>query len=290
MRFGVSMASSWPFNQLDSAVELAQATEAAGFESLWTVEHVVWPENYESVYPYSRRGKMSGDPSVDIPDPLIWLSWVGAATSRIRLGTGILILPQRNPLVLAKELATLDGFSGGRLEFGVGVGWLEEEFDALGIPFAGRGRRTDEYVAAIRTVWSEANASFSGEFVDFSGVNVNPKPVQAEVPVTIGGHTEAAARRAGRIGDGFFPGTGSFESLAGLFGIVRETAEEHGRDPAAITLTTWHPQGIFDDPEKRLEELAILGVDRVVVPGFLLIRPDLDTVMAQMSDIIATYG
>ena len=117
-----------------------------------------------------------------------------------------LILPLRNPLVLAKALATLDDFSAGRVEAGVGVGWLEEEFVALGVPFADRGGRTDDYIEAMRAVWATDDASHSGEFARFEGVSVNPKPVARSIPVTIGGHSPAAARRAGRLGDGFFPG------------------------------------------------------------------------------------
>lgn len=290
MKFGIVFANSWPFNQQEKAVQLARAAETAGFDSLWGVEHVIWPESYKSVYPYSRSGKMAGDSSTAIPDPLIWLAWIGARTSRIRLGTGILILPQRNPLIVAKALATIDDFSGGRVEAGIGVGWLREEFEALGVPFERRGLRTDEYIAAMRTVWSQDNASFSGEFVNFAGVNVNPKPQAKGIPITIGGHSVAAARRAGRIGDGFFPGRATFDELKSLFAVVRRSAEEHGRNPDSILLSTAHPLGIFDDTERRLEELAALGVSRVIVPAFMLVRPDLDTVMARMTDVIARYG
>ncbi len=156
MDFGIVFANTGPFSQPDAAASFARAAEAAGFESLWTVEHVVVPKGYESTYPYDPSGRMPGGEDMAIPDPLIWLSYVAAATSAIRLATGILIVPQRNPVVLAKELATLDMMSGGRLELGIGVGWLEEEFDAIGVPFAGRGARTDEYVAAMRALWSDA--------------------------------------------------------------------------------------------------------------------------------------
>src|SRR5207342_2461098 len=139
--------------------------EAAGFESFWTVEHVIFPEDYQSAYPYSPTGKMPAAPSTPIPDPLIWLSYVAAVTTKLRLATGILILPQRNPLILAKEVATLDHLSGGRVELGIGVGWLEEEFDALGVPFARRGARTDEYIEVLRALWDGDHASHDGEFV-----------------------------------------------------------------------------------------------------------------------------
>lgn len=124
MRFGIIFANTMRFTGREGLVQLAQGAEAVGFESLWTVEHVIYPDGYESQYPYDRGGKMAMGPDTDLPDPLIWLTWVAAVTERIHLGTGVLILPQRNPLVLAKELATLDALSGGRVELGVGVGWL----------------------------------------------------------------------------------------------------------------------------------------------------------------------
>ena len=287
MKFGLVFASAWPFNHHETSVALAQSAESAGFESLWAVEHVLWPKDYESVYPYSRSGKMPGERTVAIPDPLIWLAWVGARTSRIRLGTGILILPQRSPLVAAKALATLDDFSGGRVEVGIGIGWLREEFEALDVPFARRGARTDDYAAAMRKVWSDEDAAHSGEFVSFPGVNVNPKPKQSRLPITIGGHTPAAARRAGRYGDGFLPGKASVDQLRDLFSIVRSTAEANGRDPGSIVLSAGHPAGLDESPHRRIEELRDLGVSRVLVPAFGVACPDLDSGMARMADLIA---
>src|SRR4051794_23417558 len=149
MDFGIAFANTGPYTTGEGAVTLTRAAEDAGFESLWTVEHVIVPAGYQSEYPYDPSGKMPGGESFDIPDPLVWLTWVGANSTRLTLGTGVLILPQRNPGVLAKECATLDAMSGGRVRLGIGVGWLEEEFDALGVSFADRGARTDEYVAEI---------------------------------------------------------------------------------------------------------------------------------------------
>ena len=189
-----------------NAIEAAQAAEKAGFESLWTVEHVVYPDDYASTYPYSADGRMPALPSTPIPDPLIWLAYVASVTTTLRLATGILILPERNPVVLAKELATLDHLSGGRVELGIGVGWLKEEFDALGVPWERRGARTDEYVAAMRALWATDGATFDGEFASFTRVSSNPKPPGGAVPIVVGGHSRAAAERAGRLGDGLFRG------------------------------------------------------------------------------------
>ena len=241
----------------------AARAEGLGFESLWTVEHVVVPKGYQSTYPYSRSGRMAGGAEdFPSPDPLIWLSFAAAATTRIRLATGILILPQRNPLILAKEVATLDRLSGGRVTLGVGVGWLEEEFKALGVPFAGRGERTDEYVAAMRALWTQDLASFSGPTVEFRDVYLRPAPVQQPVPIVIGGHSERAAQRAGQIGDGFFPAGVQVEALPALVASARQWAERAGRDPARLEIT----MGAKPTPESVAAVLAA-GIDRLVLPS-----------------------
>src|SRR5262249_32382928 len=141
MKFGIMFANVLGFTRPEGAIAIAQAAEAAGFESLWAVEHVVVPAGYKSEYPYSDTGRMPGTEDVDIPDPLVWLTYVAGATSTIRLATGILILAERNPVVTAKEVATLDMLSNGRVTLGVGAGWLREEFDAIGVPFERRGKR-----------------------------------------------------------------------------------------------------------------------------------------------------
>lgn len=268
MKFGIAFANIVTFTQHEGLVTLAQGAEAAGFESLWTIEHVIYPEGYESSYPYDPSGKMMADASTPMPDPLIWLAFVAAATTELRLGTGIVILPQRNPVILAKELATLDSLSGGRVEFGIGVGWLKEEFEALGVPWPRRGARTDEYIEAMRALWDGDHASFDGEFVSFDDVSSNPKPARGRVPIHIGGHSRAAAERAGRLGDGFFPGKGD---IAELVDIVRQTAADHGRDPDAIEITYGDAELMTVPGPDKVEELAAIGVDRVIVPSFIFL-------------------
>lgn len=286
MKFGLMFANTGPFAQPDGAAELAKVAEDVGFESIWTVEHVIWPESYSSAYPYSPTGKMPGDSSSPIPDPLIWLSFIAAHTSTIRLATGILILPQRNPLVTAKAVASLDALSKGRLDLGIGVGWLEEEFDALKVPFDDRGPRTDDYVAAMRALWAGDQATYDGEFAGFQEVTVNPKPVNGSVPIVVGGHSKAAARRAGRLGDGFFPGKGSPAELAELIDIVRQTAADAGRDPAAIEMTAGHAGLFGDDPVAAAEELAAVGVTRTIVPAFLLLKGSLADRAEEMAEAV----
>lgn len=283
MDFGVIFANTGPYATASGALAMAKGAEDAGFESIWTVEHVVVPVGYESTYPYDRSGRMPGNDFVDIPDPLIWLAFLASATTTLKLATGILIAPQRNPLLTAKEVATLDQLSGGRAILGVGVGWLEEEFDALGVPFARRGARLDEYVQVMRTLWSEPKASFDGEFTSFGEVICQPKPVRRTVPVVIGGHTEAAARRAGRLGDGFFPGKGSNDRIRELIAVMRAAAEEAGRDPDAIEITASGAAAFGPDPLEALAELAAMGVGRVMVPP-LSFDP------AAIGDALAEFG
>ncbi len=271
MKFGLAFASSIAIEGPD-ALDLCRHAEAAGFESLWGGEHVVLPTTIESPYPYTADGKIPAAPDTPIPDPLIWLAFAAAAAPTMRLGTCILIVPQRNPLVLAKELATLDRLSGGKVELGLGVGWMKEEFDALGVPWERRGARNDEYIAAMRALWAGPHAEFHGEFVDFPPVTCSPRPVQASIPILVGGDTDVAIRRAARLADGYFPGEGDPERLGALIARVREAAEREGRDPASIEIDAMFTQHL-GDPIAGVEQLAALGVDRVMVPAFFYAGP-----------------
>ena len=275
MRYGVGFANTVPFVDGVGAARLGVCAEQAGFESVWTVEHVVFPDEYTSRYPYGPGGKMPARASTPMPDPLVWLTWVAAKTTHLRLGTGIVILPQRNPVILAKEVATLDAMCGGRVELGVGIGWLREEFAALNVAWEQRGERTDEYVAAMRALWAADHVTFAGKYASFADISCNPKPTRGAVPITVGGHTAVAAARAGRLGDGFFPAKGSLAKLAELFDIVRSTAIDAGRDPDAIELTASHPALVSDDygaVHAGVAELAAIGVHRVIVPAYRFAR------------------
>ncbi len=287
MKFGIVFANTGPFTQPEQALEFACAAEAAGFESLWTVEHVVVPQGYESTYPYDPSGKMPGGEVSPIPDPLIWLSYLAAATSRIKLATGVMILPQRNPIVLAKEVATLDQMSAGRVQLGVGVGWLQEEFNALGVPFDDRGRRTDEYISAMRALWTQDAATFHGEFVNFDDCISLPHPTQRSVPIHVGGHSAVAAKRAGRLGDGFFPAAPTHDELDHLFKLARQTAVENGRDPEALEMTTGGRGALGPNALGEVQTLAGMGVHRVVVPAFLFYRDTASALAAYGAAVIA---
>jgi probable F420-dependent oxidoreductase len=267
MKFGVAFANVGPFVQPEQAVLLAKSCEEVGIESLWTVEHVVVPSGYEAQYPYSSDGRMPGPESSPIPDPLIWLAYVAAATRRIKLATGILILPQRHPAYVAKEVATLDLLSGGRAILGIGIGWMKDEFDALGIPFEDRVARTEEACAALRTLWKPGANAFEGRHFSWKALESNPKPVQpGGVPIVVGGHAIGAARRAARVGDGFFPMKTGGGRLRELIDAMGDECARVGRDPQKIEITTAMP-GPDLDAIRRLEDQ---GVSRLVMgpPGF----------------------
>ena len=281
MKFGIIPPYGLaPIEDPGFAAGFARAVERAGFESIWVVEHVVMAVEYNSVYPYDPSGRTPFDAHTVQPDPLIWLSNVAAVTERIRLATGVLILPQRNPLVLAKELATLDRLSGGRLELGIGVGWVREEAEAVGSDFGTRGKRADEYIRVMRTLWSEDVASFSGDHVSFEGMVSRPQPVQAGgVPIVVSGHSAAAARRAGRLGDGFFPLGVMPDRMAELRAIMEREAQAAGRDASSIEVTTVAPADA-----SGLDYCRALGAERMIVAAT---TPDLDS-LDQWLDQFAT--
>src|SRR3984885_5002387 len=238
MKLGLMFVNSGPFSNPALLTHLATTAERCGVESIWTVEHVVIPQDYKSPYPYSATGKIPGGEDVSIPDPLQPLSFAAAITKNLKLGTGILILPQRHPIYVAKETATIDQLSKGRLLLGIGSGWLAEEFQALGLDFHKRGAMTDESIRAMRALWTEDSASFHGKHYNFDTVKMFPKPYhKSGIPIIVGGHSPAAAKRAGRYGDGFFPALGDIGKLKELFAIMTTEARQASRDATKIELT-----------------------------------------------------
>ena len=270
MKFGIAFANIGPNIEPDRACALALSAEAAGFESIWTADHIVVTAGYQSTYPYDPSGRLPSGEDAPFPESLIWLAYVARATTTIRLATGILILPERNPVVLAKELATLDYLSSGRVTLGVGIGWLKEEFEAIGVPYERRGERLEESVGAMRALWSQECASFEGTTVRFRDVYLRPQPRSGTIPIHIGGHTEIAARRAGRIGDGFFPFGVDRDQLPLLLGTMRAAAEDAGRDLSSIEVTL-SSFTTTDDAAALADvaELVDLGATRVVIPAAL---------------------
>ena len=274
-----------PVEERDFALGFARLAEELGFESIWVVEHVVLPDEYRSTYPYDPGGRMPYGTATPQPDPLVWLAAASAVTERIRLATGVLVAPQRSPLLLAKQVATLDRLSGGRFVLGVGAGWLREEFEVLGVPFEGRGARLDECIAALRAIWrgDPEGVAFEGARISFPRVRVTPTPCRGSVPIVVGGHTPAAARRAGRLGDGFFPARGSPEEIAALYRLAREEADRAGRDPAALELTV-ADSGLFGpEAAARVDRWRRAGAARILVPV-----PSFD--VREMEERLAAFG
>jgi probable F420-dependent oxidoreductase len=237
----------------DAAARVAALAERLGYDSLWAGEHVVVPSPRVEPSPM--------EPEEPILDPLVALAHVAAHTERVLLGTGVIILPQRNPLVLAKQVASLDVLSGGRLILGLGVGYLEPEMRAIGVPMEGRGTRADEYLAAMRALWEEEAPAFQGRHVRFDAVDAHPRPVQRPLPVVVGGHTRAAHRRAARSADGWYGFMVGLRAMAEQRELMRAALEETGRErPLHVSVT----------PSRRVDQEVVrayadLGVDRLIV-------------------------
>jgi probable F420-dependent oxidoreductase len=259
MRFGLFSINAYASAEPRTLARVARAAEAAGFESLWGGEHVVLPD------PQAPPSPMN--PTDAILDPAIALTYAAALTTRIRLGTGIIILPQRNPLVLAKELASLDVLSSGRLIVGIGVGYLEPEFRALGAPFEHRGAVTDEYLAAMRAIWDEPRPAYRGRFVSFAEVQAHPRPVQRpHPPVVIGGRSAPAFRRAVQQGNGWYGFALDHDRTRRALQGLREAAGHHAR-PAGLgdlEISITPGRGVAVDLAS-CEQYAALGVHRLIV-------------------------
>lgn len=228
--------------------------EELGYDSLWMGEHVVVPD--------PRRPPSPMEPLDPILDPLVALAFVAARTERIRLATGIVILPQRNPLVLAKQVASLDSLSGGRVVFGMGVGYLEPEMTAVGVPMERRATRAVEYLKAMRALWEQERPAFEGEFVRFSGVNAHPRPVQSPLPVIMGGHSPAAHRRAARHADGWYGFMLRQDDAAAQLDGLRQSLAEEGRDISGFEVSVT-PRGRIDT--EAVTAYGRLGVNRLVL-------------------------
>src|SRR5262247_1795249 len=221
MKFGVHSVNLHTCSYPDAAARFGRAAEAAGFESLWVADHVVLPDPPLAGRPMA--------PDMRLLDPIVGLTFLAAHTQRIRLGTGVIILPQRQALVLAKQLASLDVLSNGRLIFGLGVGWCEPEMRSTGAPFAERGRVADDYLAAMRAVWTQAKPSYQGRYVSFDGVQAMPRPVQSPVPIVVGGRSAPAYRRAVTQAHGWYGFGLDLAETDKLVAGLREAAKKHHR-------------------------------------------------------------
>jgi probable F420-dependent oxidoreductase len=264
MRVGLHVLGIGTGAQPEVIRAVAVAAEAAGFATLWWGEHVVLVDRPASRYPYSDNGRIAVPADADWLDPLLGLSYAAAVTTRITLATGVLLLPEHNPVLLAKQAATLDVLSGGRFTLGIGIGWSAEECAALGVPFARRGARAAEYVAAMRALWSEDVASFHGEFTSFEAVRVNPKPVRARrIPVVAGGNSDGALRRAAAFADGWYGFNLTMAEAVDRIAVLAGEARRRGRDPSglstAVALTDGDPAMLPDLNRAGLTELVVVA-------------------------------
>jgi len=253
VEFGISLPGRGPLAKPDQVLSIAAKADALGYASIFVTDHVVLPASMaRSVYPYSATGQLPGGAAQDYLEPLAMLGCLARATKRARLGTSVLVVPYRHPLLTAKILATVDQLSGGRVILGAGVGWLREEFEALGAPpFEERGAVTDEYLRFMRATWTTDPVSFTGRYVSVHGVHALPKPAQpAGIPVWIGGHTDAAVRRAATLGDGWHPislrppGLLFPDEYATRARQIQAWAKDARRDPHAVTLTVRVPMEV----------------------------------------------
>ncbi len=262
MKFGL-IPVNIGVESLEQMVGLAQLAEASGFESVWTFEHVIVPMDYQSKYPYNPSGKMGADPATNFVDPLVALSAIAAATKTIRLGTGVNILSQVNPLYMAKQAASLDFVSNGRFMLGVGIGWLQEEFAALGVPFERRGARFDDYVVAMKKIWAGDVVEHESDFINWSGFKSYPLPVQQPLPVIMGGAKGKIYERIARHGDGWFAPIGDPAELVAALAELKTQCDAVERDFSEVEITCmWPGQGGVE----AVRALAEAGASRLVVP------------------------
>jgi probable F420-dependent oxidoreductase len=265
MRVGIHLPQWGPAATRDGVTAVARTIEEAGLDSAWVADHVVVPAQQGEDYPYAER--LPFKPEEGILEALAVLAFAAAATTRIRLGTSILVLPMRQTVMTAKVLATLDVLSGGRLAVGVGAGWWKAEFDALDAAFARRGDHLDEQIAALRALWNEGTAAFAGSSVSFERLTCEPRPPQgARLPILVGGTGERALRRAGTLGDGWHATGAHAEGLAANHAKVRAFAERAGRDPESVPMST---SAVIpsdrDEALRRLDRLASAGVSELVL-------------------------
>ena len=290
MKFGIVPINLGEFTDPQVVIPFVQKAERLGYESVWTAEHVIIPKHYDSVYPYNPSGKVPFRPDAAIIDPLVALTFIAAATSRLRLGTGVNILPQTNPLYLAKWASSIDHLSQGRLMLGLGIGWLQEEFAAIGVPFAQRGKRSDEYLAALKAVWTGQEVDFQGEFVRWQGFQMRPAPVQAGgVPLVIGGVSAPAIRRTVRHGNGWYVIGKDLDEYRAHMRALDDECRRQGRNRAELEITAYWDY--YRQGADSLSAYQELGVDRLLINVRALRHDSTDAALERFADeVIARHG
>lgn len=263
MEVGVILPSAGPKCSPENVVAVARWAEELGYSSLWLTDHVALPLACESFYPYRSHGRWDYPPETPWLDPLLALGWAGAAAQSLTLGTSVLVAPLRHPVLLAKQAATLDYLSGGRLVLGLGAGWMAEEFRTMGVSFEERGRRLDELIAVMRACWSGEAVDFRGRHYTVEGFKMHPRPARGSIPIILGGHSDAAIRRVARLGDGWHPTQITLDALAAGIGRLREACEEQGRDPASLMVVA-RPGNTYAISEESHARHLELGVTHLV--------------------------
>jgi probable F420-dependent oxidoreductase len=246
---------------------LGPVLEERGFESLWVAEHVVLFDDYDSKYPYADSGRFPGGGDSGLLEPLTALAFVAATTTTLRLGTGICLVGQRNPVYTAKQVADVDVLSGGRVDFGVGIGWLREEFDAVAMPFEHRGARSDEHLAVMKALWTDETSSFDGRYYQLPECRMYPKPVQQpHPPIHVGGESDGALRRVARHGQGWFGFNRLPDQVPEALERLDSALGAEGRSRAEIAVSVcpyFNPVDV-----DAIKHYADLGVDRVILVVF----------------------
>lgn len=282
MKIGVLVALGHDAGRPEFLEELGPALEQRGFESLWVPEHVVLFDSYRSRYPYTADGSVPIPPDLGLLDPFVALTYVAARTGTLRLGTGVCLVGQRNPVYTAKQVADLDVLSRGRVEFGIGLGWLREEYEVLDMPWQRRGARVDDHLQVIKKLWTEPVSAHDGPYYRLPECRMYPKPVQSPHPaIHVGGESDAALRRAVVHGEGWFGMGHRQDDLPGVLARIDRALAEHGRSRESFTVTISPPVNAVD-PD-ALARYAEQGVDRLVVPAIARDRDELLTSLDRLS-------
>ena len=282
MEIGCHLPVYGPAATREGLLLAARRIEALGYDSLWVSDHVVIPWEIRSRYPYNATGDFPLSPSTDFLEPLTALTLAAAVTTRVRLGTTVLVLPHRHPVLAAKMLATLDHLAPGRVVLGAGVGWMKEEIELFGVPYNRRGAWSDEAIKIMRACWRDDRVSFKGEFFGFEGLGCRPRPAHGTIPIWIGGHTERALRRVVALGDGWHAAFPTPQALGHGIAQLREACRTAGRDPATLAISArvgLSAKRPADDVLAELRALQDLGVAHVI----------LETRMRDVAELTSTY-
>jgi len=268
MRIDLWVPTASPLATPELLAVIGREAEARGVGTIWVGEHVVLFEEYASSYPYADDGRIPAPSGTGLLEPLTTLSFLAATTTTVRLGTAMVLLPQRNPVYTAKEVSTLDWLSNGRVDFGIGVGWLEEEFNAVNVPWPQRGRRTDEYIEVLRTLWTDETSAYEGEFYSLNPCQMFPKPVQQpHPPLHVGGESHAALARVARAGQGWHTFNRPPEDLAEPLATLDGLLAEEGRTRSDVTITVCpYFQPLDADIAGRYAEAGVDAVAALLLP------------------------